>query len=92
MKANISKYGSIHKSQKILLALIKKGVSRQKAYDLIQKLSIETFEKNKNFEDLVKENYFIKKYINDKQLNSLFNDNEIKKINWIYKNKIQKNN
>ena len=81
-----------YKSQKILLALIKKGVSRQKAYDLIQKLSIETFEKNKNFEDLVKENYFIKKYINDKQLNSLFNDNEIKKINWIYKNKIQKNN
>ncbi len=43
-------------SQRVLTELINKGMSREKAYDLVQKISMETWETNKQFKDLLKEN------------------------------------
>ena len=82
---NLEKYGSLHNSQKILLQLIQKGLSRQKAYKIIQKAAKETLEKNENFETILRNNKEINKYINPKELKSLFSSDNMKHINNIFK-------
>lgn len=54
-------------SQYVLLALIKKGYSRQEAYSIVQKLSFEALQKGIDFEKVV-------------ESSGLFLDNELKEI------------
>ncbi|HEV7692882.1 MAG TPA: adenylosuccinate lyase, partial [Hyphomonadaceae bacterium] len=37
MKANLDKLGGLHNSQRVLLALVEKGASREDAYRLVQR-------------------------------------------------------
>ena len=86
MKKNLIKLGGLHKSQNILLALIQKGVSRENAYDIIQKAAIKSLNSNKKFEHIISENSKIKKYLKkDKLKDLLSSDNKIKHINKIFK-------
>ena len=85
MKQNLERNGGLYNSQKILLNLIQKGLSRQKAYKLIQKSAMEALEKNENFEKILSNNAEINKYINSKELKKLFNDDKMKHINNIFK-------
>ena len=86
MKKNLIKLGGLHKSQNILLALIQKGVSRENAYDIIQKAAIKSLNSNKKFEHIISENSKIRKYLKkDKLKDLLSSDNKIKHINKIFK-------
>ncbi len=86
MKKNLESLGGLHKSQNILLALIQRGISRQKAYTLIQFAAKKSLISNKKFEDLLIKNPEIKKYINEKDLEKLFlKNNTIKHIERIFK-------
>ena len=88
MKTNLDKLGGLHKSHNILMALIKKGLSRQIAYDLVQKSSIESWNTKKKLGDILKENNKILKYLSKKELNNiLLNDGDLSKIDWVFKNK-----
>lgn len=56
MKRNLMKYGGIVFSQRILLELIKKGMSREDAYILVQKAALEAWNNEGSFkENLLKE-------------------------------------
>jgi adenylosuccinate lyase len=56
MKKNLMKYGGIVFSQRILLELIKKGMSREDAYVLVQKAALEAWNNEGSFkENLLKE-------------------------------------
>ena len=55
-------FSRLTKSQIILLALINKGMLRQKAYSIVQKCSKEALKNNYSFEDILKKNSIIKKY------------------------------
>ncbi|NQX83305.1 MAG: adenylosuccinate lyase, partial [Mycoplasmataceae bacterium] len=59
-------------SQRILTKLIEKGISREKSYDLVQSLAIESFENKKYFLDILKENKQIKKYLSTIEMSELF--------------------
>ena len=86
MKKNLIKFGGLHKSQNILLALIQKGISRENAYDIIQKAAIKSLNSNKKFEHIISENSKIRKYLKkDKLKDLLSSDNKIKHINKIFK-------
>ena len=63
MLKNISLTNNIIYSQRVLTELINKGYTREYAYDLIQPIAYEAYEKNIDFFVLLKEN---------KELNSLF--------------------
>jgi adenylosuccinate lyase len=53
MRRNMDKtYGLIY-SQQVLLALIKKGMSREAAYDLVQSLAMKSWDKSKAFREIV---------------------------------------
>ncbi len=54
MKRNIGLTRGLIYSQRIMLALIDKGLSRQKAYELVQRNAMKSWKGNKNFLSLLK--------------------------------------
>jgi adenylosuccinate lyase len=53
MQANMDKTKGLYYSQKILLELTQRGVSREDGYRLVQKNALEAWDKQKDFKDLV---------------------------------------
>lgn len=49
MQANLDRLGGLHNSQRVLLALTQKGISREKSYALVQKNAMATWRKEGNF-------------------------------------------
>ena len=86
MKKNLNYLNGIHKSQNLLLLLTKKGLSRQKAYTMVQKIAMESWNNNKKFDELVLKNKEIIKYINKEKIESIFKKEDfVKNIDKIYR-------
>ena len=85
MKTNLENFNGLFNSQNILLALFKKGISRQKAYDIFQKSAMETWKSNEKFEKILIKNKDIIKYIKPKELRNLFASKDIVHIERIFK-------
>ena len=90
MRKNINLLGGLHNSQKLLLKLTKKGLSRQEAYTLVQKNAMYAWDHNKSFLDVLIQNKKILSYFSINELREILevNDN-YNKIDWIFKNKIK---
>ena len=73
-----------------LLALTKKGLSRQAAYSVVQKNAMKAWDNKENFHDVIKKDKLLLKYLSKEELkNILANDGKNNKIDWIFKNKIK---
>jgi len=46
---NLNKFNGLVMSQRVLLALTQKGLSREKSYELVQRNAMKVWEKNKDF-------------------------------------------
>lgn len=78
-------YGVIF-SGRVVSAIIQKGVSREKAYDEIQPLTMKAYDEGIMFIDLLKESKFIKSYLTDEEIDACFDLNYYMKGNdTIYK-------
>ena len=83
---NIDKSFNIFFSQPLLLRLINKGLIREEAYEIVQKIALEAFDTQIHFDKLVKKNNLIQKHLNQDELNKIFNfENYTKHINHIFK-------
>lgn len=84
MLKNISLSNNVIFSGQVLAALIKKGLSREEAYDLIQPLTFKAFEEECDFyEILAKSN--VSKFLNDEEIKSCFAmENYLQNIDQIY--------
>ena len=90
MHRNLNSLGGLYKSQKIMLRLIELGFQRSLAYKIVQECAMKSWNNNSQF---------IENLITNKQLNSKLSENdiknlvddkdELKNIDWIYKNKIK---
>ena len=85
MKNNLEKLGGLHQSQNILLLLTQKGMSRQKAYDIIQQSATIAFDSNKKFEEILNKNSEITEYISSEELKKIFSNNKFKNIERIFR-------
>lgn len=82
MKANIYLYGDLIFSSRIMTALINKGLSRETAYDLVQKCAIQT--DNGNFLSLIKGSS-IMNYLSEAELTTCLTlDYYLKHVDTIY--------
>jgi len=73
-------------SQEIMLELTREGISREKAYKIIQGCTKKSFEKNADLLDLIKKDMSIKDKISDKKIDKIFNySKHLKNINYIFK-------
>ncbi|MEE8413974.1 MAG: adenylosuccinate lyase [Dehalococcoidales bacterium] len=72
MKCNLELTRGLVFSQRVLLALIDKGLSRQKAYELVQRNAMESWRENKDFLSLLQADSEIAACIPAGELESLF--------------------
>ena len=86
MLKNTHLFGGIVFSQKVLLQLCQKGLSREEAYTLTQRNALDAFNNNGNFlENLLKDEE-VKKYLSEDEIKNCFNiDDYLKNIDYIYK-------
>ena len=86
MMKNINLTNGLIFSQEVLLLLIKKGVTREKAYKLVQKKAMKVWEEKKDFKELLKLDSEILNLINENEIDSLFDlDKILININKIFK-------
>ena len=89
MKKNINLLDGLHNSQKLLLKLTQKGLSRQSAYSIVQKNAMNAWSNKKSFIDILKKDKKLLKYISIQELRELLETNSNSKIDWIFKNKLK---
>lgn len=75
MRSNINLTHGIIYSQRILLELAQKGEQRKEAYEIVQKLAMESWQKESSFEELLLKDRSILSYISLEELKSCFDPN-----------------
>ena len=85
MMENIESTNGLIFSQEVLLALIKKGITREQAYSLVQKNAMKSWDEKSNFLQNLKSDINITGILNNDELEDLFNINKVlKNINKIF--------
>ena len=85
MLKNTDKFGGIVFSQKVLLKLIEKGLTREEAYRLVQKNALDAFENDGDFRINLINDEEITKLLTPVEIDEIFNKEEfLKNINEIY--------
>ncbi|MGB2813813.1 MAG: adenylosuccinate lyase [Dehalococcoidales bacterium] len=72
MKKNMGLTKGLVFSQRVMLALIDKGLSRQRAYELVQRNAMKSWKGNKNFLNLLKADPEVAEILPQSELGSLF--------------------
>lgn len=72
MKRNIDKTHGLIFSQRVLLALIDKGLAREAAYDLVQPEAMKAWETETGFKELVKQNAVISSTLSEAEIEDCF--------------------
>ncbi len=85
MLKNLNLTNGLIYSQKVLLALTKKGLKRQYAYELVQKSAMKTWETKQNFYDSVVGNDELMTHLTKDEVTNLFSFDEIyKSVDYIF--------
>ena len=62
----------------------------QQAYKIVQESAMETWNNNKDFSRVLQKNKELNKKLNSEEIKKIIkDDNDLKKIDWIFKNKIK---
>lgn len=86
MKANINKTFGVIYSQRFMLKLIEKGLSREEAYDIVQPNAMYAWENKIDFMKLMKDNEVVKKYLSDEEIEDCFiSMHHVKNVDIIFK-------
>ncbi|MBA4225176.1 MAG: adenylosuccinate lyase [Hyphomonas sp.] len=72
MLATINSMGGLHNSQRILLALVEKGVSREDAYRLVQRNAMRTWKKEGPLNELLKGDADVTARLSAAEIDALF--------------------
>lgn len=85
MKRNMDRTLGLIYSQRVLLALIDKGMSREEAYDTVQPRAMEAWEKQVQFRSLIENDEKIAGLLNEAEIDDCFDYNyHIKHVDMIF--------
>lgn len=86
MLKNANLFGGIVYSQKVLLTLIEKGLTREDAYKLVQKNAHGAFNNDGSFKQNLENDDEVKRYLNNTEIENCFNTKDfLKNIDVIFK-------
>jgi len=86
MQKNIDRLGGLIHSQRVLIALTKKGVGREDAYRIVQRNAMRVWGGEKDFLALLKADPDVRKVLTDKELEENFDlDHHFKHVDTIFK-------
>ena len=72
MRHNLESNGGVIFSQRVLLALVEKGLDRQDAYGKVHRLAIESWESESDFREMVRSDPDISPHLSSTELEGLF--------------------
>jgi adenylosuccinate lyase len=72
MKENLYKMRGLIFSQQVLLKLSNLGLSREKAYEMVQRNALKVWDTGKDFQSLLLEDRELRKYLTEKDLEDIF--------------------
>ncbi|MDD5497367.1 MAG: adenylosuccinate lyase [Atribacterota bacterium] len=91
MKNNLEITRGLIFSQRVMLELTKKGVPREKAYQLVQDIALKSWENENNFKEMILKDQEINQYLTREQIISCFDYNYfIRNIDYIYQRLYEK--
>lgn len=86
MLRNASMFGGIVYSQKVLLTLIEKGLTREQAYRVVQRNALDAFENDGNFKQNLHNDEEVLKLLTSDEIDSCFDAQDyLKNVEAIYK-------
>lgn len=86
MQKNMDQLNGLIFSQKVLLTLIDKGITREKAYTIVQDNAMRVWREDVTFESLLLEDKLVMKYLNAKEVKSCFDIKPyLKNVDYIFK-------
>ena len=87
IKANLDKLNGLIYSQRILLMLTQKGVSREDSYDIVQKNASKSWNNQSDFKEIILSDKAIMKMLTKAEIDDLFSlDYHLKNVDYIFKN------
>jgi len=72
MKENMSRSYGLYNSQRVLLALLEKGLTRENAYEIVQKNAMKSWKTGIQFRKLLSKDKEVKKYLTAKEIDNIF--------------------
>jgi len=86
MKKNMDKSKGLYFSSKVLVALVEKGLSRDQAYDIVQRNAMKAWDtENLMFKDALLQDPEVMSYLSKEELDKIFDVDEfLKNIDYIY--------
>jgi adenylosuccinate lyase len=91
MMRNLEKTGGLIFSQSVLLALVRKGITREEAYSLVQKNAMQSWTQGKDFLTLLKKDKAIRKLLSAGEIDKTFTlKTQFKNIDRIFKRVFKK--
>jgi adenylosuccinate lyase len=86
MTKNMNVYGGVIFSQRVLLALVEKGISREEAYRIVQTSAHQAWnQEGGNFRELINHNPEVTKLLSSSEIEACFNpQHHLKNLNEVY--------
>ncbi len=72
MITNLSRTKGLIYSQRVLLELMKKGVAREAAYDIIQRCAMQVWQETSDFKDILYRDRKVRKYLKPNEIDACF--------------------
>ncbi|MEK6672894.1 MAG: adenylosuccinate lyase [Nitrospirota bacterium] len=73
MKENMAKSFGLYNSQRVMLALTDKGLTREDAYSIVQRNAMKSWKQRKDFKALLLKDRDIRKHLSAAEINGIFN-------------------
>tara|TARA_B100001113_G_scaffold310151_1_gene273195 strand:- start:76 stop:1020 length:945 start_codon:yes stop_codon:yes gene_type:complete len=85
MRANLNKLSGLVNSQRVLLALIQEGETREKAYEIVQRCAMTVWDTKEEFFEILANDKEVSLYLSRKQLEGCFDENfHLKNVDIIF--------
>ncbi len=86
MRTNIEKSYGLYNSQRVMLALTEKGLTREDAYLMVQRNAMESWKMGISFMELLKKDDEIKRYLSNEEIEAIFDlSYYLRNIDYIFK-------
>ena len=72
MRENMERTFGLYNSQRVMLALVEKGLSREEAFDRVQPRAMQAWEERRPFRPLLSEDASIREHLTEEELDHLF--------------------
>jgi adenylosuccinate lyase len=85
MQRNLERLGGLIHSQRVMLALTQKGMSREESYEAVQRNAMPVWRGEGNFRDLLRSDKEVSRLLNATELDALFGlDYHLKHVDTIF--------